>query len=87
MLAVCGNVMHDIVIMRTIIDLPEEQVSGLELLCRREGISRAEAVRRALKSMLAARKVGTRAEAFGAWSGKKLDSRKHVAAIRSEWEK
>ena len=79
--------MHDIVIMRTIIDLPEEQVNGLEILCQREGISRAEAVRRALKSLLGAEKAGTRAEAFGAWAGKKLDSRKHVESIRSEWGK
>ena len=79
--------MHDIVIMRTIIDLPEEQVSGLEVLCQREGISRAEAIRRALKSMLGAEKPRTRAGAFGAWSGKKLDSRKHVGMLRSEWDK
>ena len=36
---------YDAVIMRTIIALPTEQVTDLDALCRRDGISRAEAVR------------------------------------------
>ena len=34
--------------VRTIVDLPEEQIRKLTLLCRRERISRAEAIRRAV---------------------------------------
>ena len=44
---------YDDVIMRTIIDLPEEQVRGLAALCEAQGISRAEAVRRAVARLLA----------------------------------
>lgn len=76
---------YDDVIMRTIIDLPDEQIRRLRLLCQRDGISRAEAIRRALASMLASQKSGSRAEAFGAWSGKKKDSKKMVRALRAEW--
>jgi len=39
--------MHDN-IMRTIIDLPEQDIQDLDGICAREHISRAEAVRRAV---------------------------------------
>jgi len=79
--------MSDVGIMRAIIDLPEEQVRGLDLWCKREHISRAEAVRRAISAAIAGQRINPRAEAFGAWTGKKLDGRKYVEALRSEWEK
>jgi len=72
--------------MRTIIDLPEDQIRSLRLLCQRDGISRAEAIRRALAGMLASHDLGSRADVFGAWSGKKRDSRKMVRALRAEWD-
>jgi len=77
---------YDDGIMRTIIDLPEEQVIGLNLWCQRERISRAEAVRRAIASALLVQQPSPRAEAFGAWSGKRLNSRKHVDSLRAEWD-
>ncbi len=42
--------------MRTIVDLPDEQVEALAELCEREKISRAEAIRRAVAAMLATNK-------------------------------
>ncbi|MFZ4599250.1 MAG: ribbon-helix-helix protein, CopG family [Terrimicrobiaceae bacterium] len=78
---------YDYVIMRTIIDLPDEQLRGLELWCQRERISRAEAVRRAIGSALSTQSTSPREEAFGAWAHKKVDSRKFVESLRSEWEK
>ena len=39
--------------MRTIIDLPEEQVKALDTYRKKERISRAEAVRRAVAAFLA----------------------------------
>jgi len=71
--------------MRTIIDLPEAQVNALAELCRAQGISRAEAIRRALAEMLAGQKETGRNKAFGAWSAKKIDSREHVRTLREEW--
>ena len=38
----------DDITVRTIVDLPEEQIRKLTLFCRRERISRAEAIRRAI---------------------------------------
>jgi hypothetical protein len=43
---------YDDVIITIIIDLPEVQVKALAELCRKKGISRAEAVRSALAGML-----------------------------------
>ena len=78
---------QDNVIMRTIIDLPDEQLRGLELWCRRERISRAEAVRRAIGSALSTQSTSPREEPFGASAHKKVDSRRLVESLRSEWEK
>jgi metal-responsive CopG/Arc/MetJ family transcriptional regulator len=44
---------YDDDIMRTIVDLPDDQVRGLAALCESHGISRAEAVRRAVARLLA----------------------------------
>jgi len=73
--------------MRTIVDLPEEQVRGLDLWCQRERISRAEAVRRAVHDALSTQNSSPRADAFGAWSGKKINSREYVKSLRAEWDK
>ena len=43
---------RDEFIMRTIVDLPQEQIRKLALFCRREKISRTEAVRRAVDRFL-----------------------------------
>ena len=73
--------------MRTIVDLPEEQVRGLDLWCQRERISRTEAVRRAVRAALSTQCSNPRAEVFGAWAAKKVNSRKYVEALRAEWGK
>lgn len=78
---------YDDVIMRTIVDLPEEQVQALAELCDREQISRAEAVRRALATMLETQKLKGREDAFGGWQGRKVDSRKLVNDLREEWSR
>jgi len=77
--------MHDEVIIRTIIELPEEQVKALAKLCKSEKISRAEAVRMALGEMLARKQNQDREQAFGAWKNRG-DSRKIVEGLRQEWE-
>ena len=53
--------------MRTIIDLSEEQVQRLGELCRREGVSRAEAVRRAVADYLNVHSTRERQDVFGIW--------------------
>ena len=71
--------------MRTIIDLPEDQVTGLAALCRRERLSRAEAVRRAVAAYLDAHSPAEHDEAFGMWRGRKLDGLTYERNLRAEW--
>ena len=71
--------------MRTIIELPEDQVNALAELCKAERISRAEAVRRALGEMLARKQSKGREQAFGVWENRG-DGRKIVESLRKEWE-
>ncbi|MFM2196628.1 MAG: hypothetical protein RLZZ505_60 [Verrucomicrobiota bacterium] len=77
--------MNDDCIMRTIIDLPEQQLAALGAFCERERISRAEAIRRAVEAWLVSRLPAERASVFGAWEHGK-DSRQIVDELRSEWE-
>jgi metal-responsive CopG/Arc/MetJ family transcriptional regulator len=73
--------------MRTIIELPEDQLRGLSVLCRREKISRAEAIRRAVSGLLDEQKAGDDGltMAFGLWKGRTADSRHYVEHLRKEW--
>lgn len=79
--------------MRTIIDLPAEQIERLADFCARERISRAEAVRRAVAALLddrervqAERQHAVRAS-FGSWKEFGTDTDTYLAEIRSEWER
>ncbi len=72
--------------MRTIVDLPEEQIAGLAHLCEQERISRAEAVRRAVADYLKARQATTRGSFFGMWRGRGIDGVEYQRALRDEWQ-
>ena len=70
--------------MRTIIDLTEGQVAALARLCAEQGISRAEAVRRAVDRLTsevpAPKDVG-----FGVWQHTRIHARRHLDRLRGEW--
>lgn len=76
---------YDDVIMRTIIDLPAEQVEALAEICESEQISRAEAIRRAVADLVSNHKHYDRRSAFGAWKDDPVDSSEFVRKIRDEW--
>jgi metal-responsive CopG/Arc/MetJ family transcriptional regulator len=71
--------------MRTIVDLPQEQLSALARLCEQQNISRAEAVRRAVGLLIKETAEAKPDVGFGIWKHKKADSRKIVEKLRSEW--
>ena len=62
---------------RTIIDIPEPQLRDLDARCKALGISRAEAIRRAVDEFLRGADHGVRS-AYGLWSSgqKPRDDRK-----------
>ena len=78
--------MYDIT-MRTIIDLPDEQIDDLTEICKKENISRSALIRKAVAEFL--RKYSSKKgnEAFGIWKGKKRDGLKFQRKIRTEWSK
>ncbi|CAN5556375.1 hypothetical protein BH20VER3_BH20VER3_04790 [soil metagenome] len=76
--------------MRTIVDLPETQIKALDSYRKREGISRAEAVRRAVAAFVPALGKGStdfaHHPAFGSSKRyRKEDSVKAVRRLREEW--
>jgi hypothetical protein len=73
--------------MRTIVDLPQEQLDALEAICRREGISRAEAVRRAIAHHLKTEGVRDVDRAFGLWRAKPRDGVAWQRRLRREWDR
>jgi Arc/MetJ-type ribon-helix-helix transcriptional regulator len=74
----------DDVIMRTIIDLPEAERAQLDALCRQRGLSRAEALRQALRLWLE-RQQPSHAEVFGLWRDRQPGALASQEALRQEW--
>ncbi len=73
--------------MRTIIDLPPDQIERLANFCAREHISRAEAVRRAVAALLDDEKERAFKAAFGAWKHLGIDGLEYQRQIRAEWDR
>jgi len=71
--------------MRTIVDLPDEQLVALARLCEEQKISRAEAVRRAVDQLIRETATKRKDVGFGIWRNKRIDSRKYVEKLRTEW--
>ena len=67
--------------------VPEEQLTALDSLCRDEGISRAEAVRRAVTAHVRQHRAGQPDKAYGLWRGKQRDGLKYQERLRREWER
>lgn len=71
--------------MRTIIDLPAAQIEALDSICRRDGISRAEAVRQAVTLLMRQRGAARSGLAFGIWQGRRVDGLAYQEKLRREW--
>jgi len=71
--------------VRTIVELPEEQIRALAEVCRREKISRAEAVRRAVAEYASRHAAGDAERAFGLWRDRRIDALAYERRLREEW--
>ena len=69
--------------MRMTILFSGEQAERLAELCRDEGISRAEAVRRAVDRYLASHR--RRDDVFGMWRGRATEGLAYERPLREEW--
>ena len=66
--------------------IPVEQLEALDGICRRDGISRAEAIRQAVTLLMRQRGAGQSGMAFGIWRGKRqVDGLKYQERLRREW--
>lgn len=77
--------------MRTIVDLPKEQIAALDSYAKAKGISRAAVVREAVATYLPAKKKKKISfkdhPAFGSWKAPKgFDSVEYVRKLRAEWD-
>jgi ribbon-helix-helix CopG family protein len=72
--------------MRTIIELPPEQIEALDALCARDGISRAEAVRRSVAEYVRTQRAASPDLAFGLWRHRGVDGLAYEADLRGEWD-
>jgi hypothetical protein len=72
--------------MRTIIELPAAQLEALDAICEREGISRAEGVRRSVAQYVQQQRASTPDKAFGLWRGRGVDGLTYEAHLRREWD-
>ena len=71
--------------MRTIIELPQDQLTELDAHCRRENVSRAEAIRRAIAARLDDQSKVDAAGAFGLWRDRGADAAADLERLRDEW--
>jgi len=70
--------------MRTIVDLPERERDQLDALCRQRGLSRAEAIRQALRLWLRQQQPA-HGEVFGLWRDRPEGSLTLQETLRQEW--
>ena len=71
--------------MRTIVDLPAAERAQLDALCRQRGLSRAEALRQALRLWLEQQKP-SHGKVFGLWRDRPEGSLELQHALRQEWD-
>jgi len=73
-----------VITVRTIVDLPELERDQLDAHCRQRGISRAEALREALRLWLEHQQPRHRL-VFGLWRDRTDDALTLQDALRQEW--
>lgn len=71
--------------MRTLIDLPKSQLEDLQAVCKRDNLSRAEAIRRAVALYLQHCTHPAPEAAFGLWKKHAKDGVAYQRAMREEW--
>jgi hypothetical protein len=75
--------------MRTLVDIPDEQIDDLALICEAKKVSRAEVIRQAISFYIGTNKLMP-TDAFGLWKAKQpdsivLDGLAYQEQARSEW--
>ena len=69
--------------MRALVDLPEDLLLELGELSKKQKISRAEIIRRALKDF--AKNSAQKSDGFGIWASAPIDGLALQEKLREEW--
>jgi metal-responsive CopG/Arc/MetJ family transcriptional regulator len=72
--------------MRTLVDIPEDELVELNALSQARKVSRAELIRQAVAGFLAQNKAGLE-DSFGLWKGRAVDGVDYQNKLRREWER
>jgi hypothetical protein len=74
------------VTMRTLVDIPDEQIDDLAIICEAKKVSRAEVIRQAISFYIGTNKL-VPADAFGLWRAKQpvVDGLAYQEQARAEW--
>lgn len=71
--------------MRTLVDIPNEDLKLMDGVVKKLSISRAEFVRRAIAKSLEPHRESQKDEAFGIWGKRAVDGVKYQRRMRREW--
>ena len=71
--------------MRTIIEVPDDDIKNLDRIVEQQKKSRAAIIREAIRLYLEGKSVGSSKAAFGIWKGKKAEGIEYQTEVRSEW--
>ena len=72
--------------MRTVVELPPEQIDGLEELSARTALSPEELIRRAIAEYLARHRPPFDEGAFGLWRARAVGARVIEDQLREDWK-
>jgi hypothetical protein len=72
--------------MRTLVDIPGDELEELNSLSRSRKVSRAELIRQAVAGFLAENRAGLE-DSFGIWKKRGMDGVKYQEKLRGEWER
>ena len=71
--------------MRTLVDLPDNQILALDELSKKEKRARATLIREAIDDYLDKRRNLSESDAFGLWGTRKIDGLTYQKKVRNEW--
>jgi metal-responsive CopG/Arc/MetJ family transcriptional regulator len=72
--------------MRTLVDIPDQQIQDLAAVARHNKLSRAEIIRRAIAAYLAENKPKPKLHGFGLWKDRAIDGVEYQQKMRAEWD-
>ena len=71
--------------MRTLVDIPDDQIQALATLCERAHQPRAALIRDAIAEYLARHQQADTQAAFGLWGAEAEDGVAYQDRLRAEW--